>query len=246
MTKSWLAAMAALLILLAGCSNYSTGQMSTDQTANTSANTAGQGDLLSDSKGGDAQPEDFNWTIYVNDSSTISMGQMNFDLAIDLKAVNTSGQIYGEYIGSATTKARSYMDTAKGSIDAPVEGQTTSLVINVNPSVSDDEKLAPLTPEDPDDGKLASLVPDESDDGKLAPLTDGDDEPDYQGSGMMVLQSGGTGTVTVKGVSVSRGIGNTSNNPLNVFIKGSTVRLEVQIPEIGSVYFDGYIRGEGK
>jgi hypothetical protein len=77
-------------------------------------------------------------------------------------------------------------------------------------------------------------------------LTDGKNAPDYEGSGMMVLQSGGTGTVTARGVSVSRGIGNTSENPLKVYITGPTVRLEVQIPEIGSVYFNGYIRGEGK
>ncbi len=186
----------------------------------------------------------YNWVIYVQDSSTITMGDMKMDLAIDLKAVNTSGNIYGQYIGSATTKAVSSMTTAKGSLNAPVEGKSTSLVINVSPSVSDEDKLAPLTSPDPDDDKLAPLVP--SDDDKLAPLTGSQEKSDYEGSGSMTLQSGGTGTVTVRGVSVSRGIGNTSVNPLKVFITGTTVRLEVDIPEIGAVYFDGYIRGEGK
>lgn len=193
---------------------------------------------------GATDPENYNWVIYVQDSSTLALGQMQMDFTINMKAVNTSGQIYGEYIGSATTKAVSHMDTAKGSVNAPMEGQSTSLVINVNPAVEDEDKLAPLTPEDPDDGKLAPLVP--SDDDKLAPLTDPNNKLDYTGTGNMVLQSGGTGTVTARGVSVSKGLGNTSTNQLEVFIQGTTVRLAVTIPEVGTVYFDGYIIGEGK
>lgn len=190
------------------------------------------------------QPEDFNWTVYVQDSSTVNVGPMKMDLSIDLKAVNTTGKIEGPYTGSATTKAVSSMQTAKGSINAPVEGKSTSLTFNVTSYVPDEDKLAPLVPAEPEDDSLAPLVP--NDDDKLAPLTDPNNQPEYEGAGSMTLQSGGTGTVTARGVSVSRGIGNTSVNPLKLTIKGTQVRLEVDIPEIGAVYFDGFIRGEGK
>lgn len=190
------------------------------------------------------EPEDFNWTIYVKDSSTIHVGPMKMELSIDLQAVNTSGKIDGPYTGSATTKAVSSMESGKGSINAPVEGKSTSLSFNISPTVPDEEKLAPLAPVDPDDDKLAPLVPNPDD--QLAPLTGSNEARDYEGEGSMTLQSAGTATGTVRGVSASRGIGNTSVNPLKVFIKGTEVRLEVDIPEVGAVYFNGYIRGEGK
>jgi len=191
------------------------------------------------------RPEDFNWTIYVKDSSTVNVGPMKMDISIDLTAVNTSGKIDGAYTGSATTKAVSHMEDGRGSINAPVEGTSTALAFNISPYVADEDKLAPLTPPDPNDDKLAPLVP--SDDDKLAPLTDPNDPPQYEGEGTMTLQSGGSGTVTARGVSITKGIRtNTSVNPLHITIKGTQVRLEVQIPEIGAVYFDGYIKGEGK
>lgn len=230
------------LFFLAACG------AATEPKANPSSDATGSSANLASTKE-PTEPEDFNWTIVVKDSSTISIGPMKMDFTIDLNAVNTTGKIDGPYTGSATTKAVSHAENVAikkgtGSINAPVEGKSTSLSFNISPYVSDEDKLAPLVPEEPDDGKLAPLVP--NDDEKLAPLTDPKDQPEYEGEGTMVLQSSGTATGTVRGVSASKGIGNTSTNRLKFTIKGTQVRLEVTIPEIGPVYFNGFIRGEGR
>jgi hypothetical protein len=229
--------LAFAILLLSSCAS------STSTPSDSSGGNAGLGSTATDNQ--PSEPEDFNWTVYVQDTSTINVGPMQMDISIDLKAVNTSGKIDGTYTGSATTKAVSHMEGGKGSINAPVEGTSTALSFNINPYVADEDKLAPLAPSEPDDGKLAPLVP--SDDDKLAPLNDPNNQPEYEGTGSMTLQSGGYGTVTAHGASVTKGIRmNTSENPLHLTITGTQVRLEVQIPEIGAVYFDGYIRGEGK
>ena len=230
--------LAFAILLLSSCASSSpTPSDSSDGADGSLGSTTAKSDP--------SEPEDFNWTIYVQDSSTVSVGPMQMDISIDLTAVNSSGKIDGAYTGSATTKAVSHMEGGKGSINAPVEGTSTALSFNISPYVADEDKLAPLVPAEPDDGKLAPLVP--SDDDKLAPLTDPNNQPEYEGTGSMTLQSGGVGTVTARGVSVSKEIRtNTSVNPLHITIMGTQVRLEVQIPEIGAVYFDGFIRGEGK
>jgi len=195
------------------------------------------------------EPKNSNWTITVDDSSTVEIGPMKLDISINMTAVNTSGKIDGLYTGSATTKANSHAENVAikkgtGSMTAPVEGKSTSLSFNISPYVADEDKLAPLVPAEPDDGKLAPLVP--NDDDKLAPLTDPKNPPQYEGEGSMTLQSSGTATATVRGYSASKGIGNTSVNQLKVTIIGSQVRLAVTIPQIGTVYFDGTITGSPK
>lgn len=225
------------ILFLSSCASSTSSPSDSSDAAGTPQGSA-------TAKSEPSEPEDFNWTIYVKDSSTINVGEMQMDFDIDLTAVNTTGKMDGLYTGSATTKAVSHMEDGRGSINAPVEGSSNDVSLMVSAYVADEDKLAPLAPADPDDDKLAPLVP--SDNDKLAPLTDPNNQPEYEGSGSMTLQSGGTGTITSRGYSQSRGIGNTSVNQLHVTIMGTQVRLEVQIPEVGSVYFDGFIRGEGK
>jgi hypothetical protein len=233
----------ALLVLVAcGAKNASAPNPSSDK-ANSQKTT--------DNAKEPTEPEDFNWTIIVKDSSTVNIGPMTMDLSIDMTAVNTSGKIDGQYTGSATVKGNSHAENVAikhgvGSMTAPVQGHSTSLTLNVSPAVADEDKLAPLTEPEEDDGKLAPLVPNPDD--QLAPLTDDKDKdlPLYEGSGSMTIVSSGTATATVPKGSGSAGIGNTTTNPLKVTIRGTSVQLEVQLEGIGTVLFNGFIRGEGK
>ncbi len=225
------------LFVLAACASNNSGTPSAGDSPKPATDSAA------------TKPDNSNYVVSINDSSTISVGPMKMDFTLNLKATNTTGKITGTYTGSATTKAVSHAENIAvkggvGSINAPVEGKSTSLTFDISPYIPDNEKLAPLAPAEPDDGKLAPLVP--SDDDKLAPLTKPEDQPQYEGEGTMVLDSSGTATGTINGYSGSRGIGNTSSNGLKFLINGSNVQLEVRIPQIGGVLFNGTIQKEAK
>ncbi|MEI7813308.1 MAG: hypothetical protein WCJ13_00770 [Coriobacteriia bacterium] len=173
-----------------------------------------------------AQTEkDFNWVIYVKDTSEISQGPMKYTISLDLKAVNTAGDIMGTYTGSATSKTTSEMNAGGGKVSAEAKSTSTALEIKMGPYLT---PLEPLGEADPKD---------------LAPLPTA--APDFSGSGSITMATTGKGTVSAGGYSTSKGIANNSTTPIEVNVIGPQVRMLVKTPQ-GTVYFDGYIIGEGR
>lgn len=168
--------------------------------------------------------KDFDWVIYVNDTYAFTNGPMQNSVTLNLKARNISGGgIMGTYYGSATAKSTNYMAGAKGSIDAPFASKSSNLKLEVGPY------LAELTPppEDPN----------------LAPLTT--EDPDFSGFGSISMSTSGTGIVESRGYRMAAGASNKSTVPIEVNIIGPQVRLIAKLPQ-ATLYFNGYIRGEGK
>jgi hypothetical protein len=91
---------------------------------------------------------------------------------------------------------------------------------------------------------------------ELAPLTQRDDGladlepekwPDFMGQGTLHMGGSGQGTIRVGAYGGSRGIkAENSSDPFTVAVTGPLVRLSVNITGVGTAYFDGYIRGEGR
>lgn len=169
---------------------------------------------------------DFNWVIYSKDSYDINAGAMKRKVTLDFKAVNASGDIAGEYRGYARAKTSNDMDIGDGGVTA-------------DSSVSDDNVSFTLEPY----VELADLV--ERDDG-LANL-EPEKEPDLMGQGSLNMRGSGSGTVTAHGRTVGAGLKvQDSRDAMTVAVTGPLVRLTVTVNGIGTMYFDGYIRGEGK
>jgi hypothetical protein len=166
---------------------------------------------------------DYDWVIYVKDSVTVNNGPMKSTVTVDLKARNMSGDIIGNYYGSATSTTTNDMMGGGGKITAPFVSKSTDMKLYVGPY------LAPLTPPTVDPN--------------LAPLETPD--PEYSGSGSITMSSSGVGTVSAGGYSVSKGLSNDSTIPIEINIIGPQVRLMVKMPQ-ATLYFDGYIRGEKK
>ncbi len=171
------------------------------------------------------QPEDFNWVIYVKDKNSYTYGGMKRSITIDLKAVNTSGNITGQYKGTLSALATNDMEALGGTITAPIKSSDPNLSFTV-------------------DYPLASLVPPD-DDGDLAPLTTENQDPDFYASGKITTTSQGTGTVSIGGASASKDISDSSSVPFEMYFFGPRVRM-VMKSSPWTMYFDGYIRGEGK
>ncbi len=171
---------------------------------------------------------------------------------LNLRAVNTGGDIGGNYAGNATIKSTNEMKALGGEMTAPQSGSSGSVKITVeNP----DTALAPLGPSGDDD--LAPLTPNEED--ALAPLTPNDDDalaplvpdkmPSWTGGGsikMTSMAAGGVASGHIGGYGGSRAVSNTSNLPVKIGITGTSVTLTVTFPGVGTATFRGFIRGEGK
>lgn len=171
---------------------------------------------------------DFNWVIYVKDSFDVDNGPMKRKITLDFKAMNTSGDIAGQYTGYARAKTTNDMESGGGKLDADFQIADENMTFEVSPYI----ELASLVPED-DDLPLAKLEPEK--------------EPDFMGYGTLHMSGSGIGTGSAGGYSASRGIkAEDSNDPFTVAVMGPLVRLSVTITGVGTVYFDGYIRGEGK
>jgi hypothetical protein len=172
------------------------------------------------------QYEDFNWVVYINDTQKIQNGPMKQSVKLNLRAVNTGGDIPGMYSGNATIKSTNDMSAMGGKLDANFSGKSTSVQIHIG---SPDD-LAPLTDDAPP--SLAPLVP----------------QMNWSGSGlikMAAMSAKGVGTIKAGGYGGSRALSNTSSLPVNIDIKGPQVTLKVATPA-GALSFKGYIRGEGK
>ncbi len=188
------------------------------------------------------QPQDFNWVIYVNDSEDVDLPPMKRKVFLDFKAVNTSGYVFGEYKGYAHAKTTNDMEAMGGRIDADFSVNDENVAFTLDPYI----QLAPLVPEGEEDLPLAPLVEDGDEDLPLAKLEPAQ-EPDFAANGVLNMRGGGSGTVTAGGYSVSRGLEATqSTDSFYLVVVGPMVRLTVNVAGTPTMYFDGYIRGEGK
>lgn len=172
------------------------------------------------------ETSNYNWVIYVNDSFDVPNGPMKSRITVNFKAVNTSGDILGKYTGTATASTSNNMDGGGGSIDATGSLQADPFDFEVIPFF----EPAPLT--DPEEDDLAALEPAQ--------------EPDFIGYGKIRMAGGVSGTVTAKGYTFGAGATtDASTDSFTVVVVGPLVRLTVNMPQ-GTLYFDGYIIGEGK
>lgn len=188
------------------------------------------------------QLQDFNWVIYVNDSEDVDLPPMKRKVFLDFKAVNTSGYVFGEYKGYAHAKTTNDMEAMGGKIDADFSVKDENVAFTLDPYI----QLAPLVPEGEEDLPLAPLVEDGDEDLPLAKLEPAQ-EPDFAANGVLNMRGGGSGTVTAGGYSVSRGLEATqSTDSFYLVVVGPMVRLTVNVAGTPTMYFDGYIRGEGR
>lgn len=172
------------------------------------------------------EPSDFNWVIYSKDSYDIDSGAMKRKVKLDFKAVNSSGDIAGEYKGYAHASTANDMDIGDGGVTADSSVNDDNVSFSLEPYV----ELADLV--ERDDG-LANLEPE-----KL---------PDFMGQGSLNMRGAGSGTVSARGRTYSAGLKvQDSHDAMTVAVTGPLVRLTVTVNGIGTMYFDGYIRGEGK
>ena len=177
----------------------------------------------------DAQSEkDFNWVIYVEDSYDVDLGAMKRKVNLDFMAVNTSGNISGEYRGYAHANTSNDAEIGGGKIDADFQVKDDNVSFQLGPYI----ELGSLVPEDPND-PLAPLEPEK--------------QPDLIGNGKVNMSGGGSGTVSAGGYSYGVSAkAETSNDPFDISVVGPLVRFSVSVQGVGMMYFDGYIIGEGK
>lgn len=175
----------------------------------------------------DEQTENFNWVIYVNDSADVDSGTMKRKITLDFKAVNTSGGLGGQYTGYARAKTTNDMEAMGGKLDADFQITDENVSFELSPYV----ELASLTPDE--DLPLAQLEPEKM--------------PDLMGQGTLHMTGAGSGTIQIGAYGGSRSINaEASSDPFTVVITDHLVRLTVEIAGVGTTYFDGYIRGEGR
>jgi hypothetical protein len=170
--------------------------------------------------------KNYDWVVYVKDSSEANTGSIKTTVSMDLKASNASGGIEGKYTGSATASSKS----VNSSYGATATSDTKVGTVNFSLGIP----LAPLAP-DNSQGKEP-----------LAPLTQPGDEPDFEGNGTFALSNPtGESQIQGMGVSVQKEHTSASSFPIHLSVKGATVRMTMTSPQ-GPIYFNGYIRGEGK
>jgi len=76
-----------------------------------------------------SETNDFDWVVYVKDTQKMK-GPLQEPITIDFEAVNTSGNIVGEYIGSAVMTFGKDL----GEVSAKVVSTSTNLRFTLNPS----------------------------------------------------------------------------------------------------------------
>ncbi len=176
-----------------------------------------------------AYEKDYDWVIYVKDTVEHKSGPFDTTVSLDLRAVNTSGGLGGTYRGSIKGTAKNSMNIPGGMANAPFVISSDNLIFDLAPT------LAPLAP----------LGESKEEEGPLAPLTT-DNETDYEGHGTIEMTSKGSMNVQSMGYYGSKAAPSTTTSiPFEVTIIGPWVRLALVIPQ-GTIYFDGYIIGEGK
>jgi len=230
-----IATMLITVLLLSSCDNAGN---TTDPDNSSASATSEQS----------SDPNNYQWTIKINDTSTVKMGDIDSTTTLNITAKNDKKGIIGQYSGNGSGNTVN-VNSAYGS--SSQAGSETGLQWNFSidyplAPLTDDansednapDPLAPLVPEENDDS-LAPLVRDES--GDVAPLTPDGLEADYEGAGTMTMVPR-TATVSGAGTSTKKEMGGVSY-PTNIYIIGNKVRLELKTPQ-GSVFFDGTLQEE--
>jgi hypothetical protein len=189
---------------------------------------------------------DFNWVVYIKNQQNAQYGPIKQTIALDLEATNTSGDIAGDYTGTAGIASTNDAQIMGGTMTSPQSGTAGSVNITLKPldplaSLTDEDPLASLV--DPND-PLASLVPDEPTTRKAL-----DKMPQWWGTGSITVSSmavAGSATGTIGGYSGTGGTKNTSSLPVTMEVYGTQVSLTVTGLAPGSMTFKGYVIGQGK
>jgi len=184
------------------------------------------------------QFSDFNWVVYINNKQSATYGPLTQTIKLTLRAVNTGGDIAGDYTGKATIVSSNTGNIGPMETTSPQTGKSDSVKI----TLTEGDPLASLTPEDP----LAPLEPD-----PLAgvTLTPGQSMPSWWGTGSITMSAmavKGSASGHIGGYGGSGQTKNTSTLPLEMFVEGTQVRLQVSGLAPGSMTFTGFVRGEGK
>jgi len=184
------------------------------------------------------QFSDFNWVVYINNKQSATYGPLTQTVKLTLRAANSGGDIAGDYNGNATIVSSNTGNIGPMESTSPQTGKSDSVKI----TLTEGDPLAALTPDDP----LAPLEPD-----PLAgvTLTPGQQMPQWWGTGSITMSAmavKGTASGHIGGYGGTGNTKDTSTLPLQMFVEGTQVRLQVSGLAPGSMTFTGFVRGEGK
>ena len=199
----------AVLSTLVAFALVSTGCSGEDDTAGDGANPPTE-PAAEQTAPEPEEPQYSSYEIYINDDDSYEEGGITYSIALNLTATNPTGEIAGAYAGEATAKTDTTGEVGGQQLNASAIANSSSLEFTV---------------EDP------------TADGALAPLTD--DELTYTGSGTIVMEAAGSGSIG----GASGGFSNTSGQQVKVSVNGSVVTFSVNIS--GHEYtFEGTISGK--
>jgi hypothetical protein len=167
---------------------------------------------------------DYDWVVYINDITKFKNGPMSSSIALQLRAVNTGGDIPGSYTGKAICLTTNTMSGMGGDMKANFQGESKEVQIKI----TGDDDVAPLTSE-PAEPPVAPLIP----------------QTRWSGSGTIAMgEMTAVGEVTMRGYQVSKDLSGATWQ----------VKIDIQGPQavvkftVGgrALSFKGYVRGEGK
>lgn len=160
-----------------------------------------------------AEPQGYDsWIVYVNDDDSYVEGGITYSIALNLTATNPTQDAAGTYTGTATASTSTTGETGGHQLNASAIANSSKLEFTLEEGF-------------------------DSADGALAPVTEA--EQVFSGTGSIVMEAAGSGTIDGAGGAFS----NTSGQNLSVNTQGSAVTLSVTIS--GHTYtFEGTIRGE--
>jgi hypothetical protein len=178
---------------------------------------------------------DYNWVVWVRGKASGSNGPLTQTVYLTMRAVNTGGDIAGDYTGDAQIMSTNEGNFGPMKTSSPQTGKSDSVKI----TLTEGDPLAPLTPEDP----LAPLTED-----PLAPLTP-PDLPSWFGSGsitMSAMSVQGTASGQIGAYGGTGQTKDTSTLPVTLQVTGTQVSMDVSGLPIGKATFKGYVVGQGK
>lgn len=181
------------------------------------------------------QFSDFDWVVWVRGKASGTNGPLQQTVYLTMRAVNTGGDIAGDYTGDAQIMSTNEGDFGPMKATSPQTGKSDSVKI----TLTEGDPLATLTPEDP----LAPLTED-----PLAPLTPAD-LPTWWGSGSITMSAmavTGSASGYIGGYGGSGATKDTSTLPVTLQVTGTQVSMEVSGLPIGKATFKGHVIGQGK
>ena len=153
-----------------------------------------------------------SWVVYINDDDSYEEGGITYSIALNLTATNPTQDRAGTYTGSATAKTDSTGNIGGQQLNASAIAESSKLEFTLKEGF-------------------------DSAGGTLMPLTE--EELIYLGTGSIVMDAAGSGTVGAAG----GGFSNTSGQTLEINTQGSKVTLNIVIS--GHKYtFEGTLSGK--